>query len=297
VGTLTAKAAAETGLQAGIPVINGASDVAATAIGAGSIDDGEMYIHIGTSNWIAGHFSKRKIDIPHYTGCIGSAYPQKYYLGIAHQETAGACLEWIKNNILYHEQQLMEENQINEIFQLFDQLAAKVGPGADGVMFTPWMFGERSPLDDDYVRAGLFNISLNHNRAHLIRAMLEGIAFNNRWAMETLENLYAPVKSMNFIGGGAKSDLWCQIIADITNRQINQIADPQQAGAKGMALLASMTLGYIKSFNEIKKYIQIKNKFVPNPANRVLYDRLFNEYKNIYKQNKSWYRRMNKTHS
>jgi xylulokinase len=296
VGTLTARAAAETGLLAGTPVFNGASDVAATAVGAGSIDDGEMYIHIGTSSWVAGHFTRRRIDIPHYTGCIGSAYPQKYYLGIAHQETAGACLEWLKNNILYHEQQLMAESQINEIFQLFDQLAAKVAPGAEGVMFTPWMFGERSPLDDDYVRAGLFNLSLNHQREHLLRAMLEGIAFNNRWAMETLENLYTPVRALNIIGGGAKSDIWCQIIADITDRQINQISDPQQAGAKGMALLASMTLGYIKSFQEIKEYIKIKNKFVPNPENRALYDRLYQEYKNIYKHNKSWYKRMNKKH-
>jgi xylulokinase len=295
VGTLTAKAGAETGLLAGTPVFNGASDVAATAIGAGALDDGEMYIHIGTSSWVAGHFSKRKIDIPHYTGCIGSAYPQKYYLGIAHQETAGACLEWLKNNILYHEQQLMAESQINEIFQLFDQLAEKVGPGAKGVLFTPWMYGERAPLDDDYVRAGLFNLSLDHTREHLVRAVLEGVAFNNRWAMETLEKLYAPVSSMNFIGGGAKSDIWCQIIADITNRQINQISDPQQAGAKGMALLASMTLGYIKSFQEIKNYIKIKNRFIPNPENRTLYDRLFSEYKNIYKHNKGWYKRMNRT--
>jgi xylulokinase len=158
------------------------------------------------------------------------------------------------------------------------------------------MYGERAPLDDDYVRAGLFNLSLDHNREHLIRAVLEGVAFNSRWAMETLEKLYAPVSSMNFIGGGAKSDIWCQIIADITNRQINQISDPQQAGAKGMALLASLTLGYIKSFPDIKNYIRIKNKFLPNPENRTLYDRLFREYKNIYKNNKGWYKRMNRTH-
>ena len=295
VGTVTAKAAVETGLMAGTPVINGASDVAATAVGSGSLDDGEFYIHIGTSSWVAGHFTKRKIDIPHYTGCIGSSYPQKYYLGIAHQETAGACLEWLKDKVLYHEQQLREEHQINEIFQLFDQMAVKTGPGAGGVIFTPWMFGERCPLDDDNVRGGLYNLSLNHSREHLIRAVLEGIAFNNRWAMETLENLYKPVTYMNFIGGGAKSDIWCQIIADITNREIIQITDPQQAGAKGMALLASMTLGYIKSFHEIKNYIKIKNKFTPNPEHRSLYDRLFKEFKNIYRQNKSWYRRMNKT--
>jgi xylulokinase len=127
--------------------------------------------------------------------------------------------------------------------------------------------------------------------------VLEGIAFNNRWAMETLEKLYTPVAALNFIGGGAKSELWCQIIADITNHRIKQIADPQQAGAKGMALLASLTLGHIPSFHDIKNYIKIEKEFVPNPENRVRYDFLFKEFKNLYKHNKKWYRRMNRRQS
>ena len=121
----------------------------------------------------------------------------------------------------------------------------------------------------------------------------EGIAFNTRWAMESLEKLYRPVEELNFIGGGAKSNVWCQIFADITNRTIKQVSDSQQAGAKGIALLASMTLGYIDSFEKIKDYISIKNTYKPNPQNRELYDSLFKEFKNLYKQNKKWYKRMN----
>ena len=163
------------------------------------------------------------------------------------------------------------------------------------MIFTPWMYGERCPLDDDHVRAGLFNVGLNHSREHLIRAVLEGIAFNTRWAMESLENLYSKVDQLNIVGGGAKSDVWCQIFADITNRVINQVENPHHAGAKGIALLASKSLGYIDSFDDIKKYIKIKRSFYPNPDNRELYDRLFKEFKNIYKQNKSWYARMNRS--
>lgn len=213
---------------------------------------------------------------------------------MAHQETAGVCLEWLKNKVLYHEEQLKEEGRVTEIYQLLDQLAEKAGPGAEGLMFTPWMYGERCPLDDDFVRAGLFNIGLNHSREHIIRAVFEGIAFNTRWAMETLEKLYSKVPHLNIIGGGAKSNIWCQIIADVTNRIIRRVENPQQAGAKGVALLASMTLGYIDSFHAIKKYIKIDRSFTPNPENRQLYDRLFKEFKNIYKQNKKWYRRMNR---
>ncbi len=293
VGEIHKKAAEETGLLPGTPIINGAADLACAALGSGAINEGELHICLGTSGWVAGHFTKRKIDIPHYTGCIGSAYPQKYYLGMAHQETAGVCLEWLKDKILYHKDQLLKEHQVDRIYEIMDKLADKVNPGAEGLVFTPWMYGERSPIDDEHVRAGLFNVGLNHSREHLIRAVLEGIAFNTRWAMETLENLYSKVDDLAFIGGGAKSDVWCQIVADITNKKINQIQDPHHAGAKGIALLASMTLGYIDKFEDIKKYVKIKQTYHPNPVLRKLYDNLFKEFKNIYKQNKRWYARMN----
>ena len=157
------------------------------------------------------------------------------------------------------------------------------------------MYGERSPLDDDTVRAGLFNVSLNHSREHIIRAVFEGIAFNTRWAMETIENLYRPVRELGIVGGGAKSPVWCQIMADITNRTINQVENPQLAGAKGIALLASMTLGYIPSFEDIKKYVKIQKRFTPNPANRKLYDERFREFKTTYRQNRRMYARLNAT--
>lgn len=293
VGELLPEAAERMGLNAGTPVINGAGDLSAAALGSGAINDGELHICVGTSGWVAGHFKNRKVDIPHYVGCIGSAWPKEYYLAMAHQETAGICLEWLRNKVLYHKDQLKKEHHATEVYEIFDKLADTVAPGSDGMMFTPWMYGERCPIDDDHVRAGLFNIGLNHSREHLIRATFEGIALNTRWAMETLENLYTKVDTLRIIGGGAKSDVWCQIFADITNRQIDRVTDPQQAGAKGVALLASMTLGYIPSFEDIKQHIKIEKRFTPNPLNRILYDRLFKEYKSLYKQNKKWYKRMN----
>lgn len=297
VGELLPDVAKKMGLNPGTPVVNGSGDLSAAALGSGAINEGELHISLGTSGWVAGHFTKRKVDIPHYTGCTGSSYPQKYYLAMAHQETAGVCLEWLKNKVLYHEAQLREEHKVEEVYQVLDELAEEAGPGAQGLMFTPWMYGERCPIDDDHVRGGLFNLGLNHSREHIIRAVFEGIAFNTRWAMETLENLYSKVTELNIISGGAKSDIWCQIVADITNRRIRRVYQPQQAGARGIALLASMTLGYIDTFEDIKKYIKIDRDFTPNPDNRKLYDNLFKEFKNIYKQNKKWYARMNKTNS
>jgi xylulokinase len=294
VGQITSEAAKHTGLKSGTPVINGAGDLAAAALGSGGILDGEMHICVGTSGWVAGHFSKRKIDLPHYTGCIGSAYPEKYYLGMAHQETIGICLEWLRNHVLYHKDQLQKEYHVSEVYEIFSTLAGRVVPGSEGLMFTPWMYGERCPIDDDYVRGGLFNIGLNHSREHIIRAVFEGIAFNLRWAKDTLEALYSPVRTLRIIGGGASSDVWCQIFADVMDRRILRVKDPRNAGAKGVALLAAMTLGHIDSFESIKEHIHIDRIFEPNPENRLIYDRLYREFQNLYKQNKKWYKRMNR---
>ncbi len=293
IGTINEKTAAETGLLPGTPIINGAGDMTSSALGSGAIREGEMHISVGTSGWVGGHYSKRKIDIAHYTGCIGSAMPEKYYLGMAHQETSGLCLEWLKNNVLYHEDQLLAESNVSKIYQLLDDLAMESAPGANGVIFTPWLFGERCPLDDDFVRAGLYNLSLRTNRADIIRAVLEGVAFNTRWAMHTLEKMYHPVSELNIIGGGATSDIWCQIMADVLNRKINQIEDAQNAGAKGVALLAGKSLGYISTYEQIKNYIRIKKEFIPNSDNRTLYDNLFNKFKKIYKNNHKWYKDIN----
>ena len=109
-GHITQDAAKHTGLLVGTPVINGAGDMTSEAIGSGAIEEGELHVSVGTSGWVAGHVSKRCIDLAHYAGCIGSAYPDEYYLAMGHQETCGICLEWMKNKVLYHEELLkMEE--------------------------------------------------------------------------------------------------------------------------------------------------------------------------------------------
>jgi len=292
IGGLTREAARDMGLAAGTPVVNGASDLAASAIGSGALGDQEFHICIGTSGWVAGHALKRKIDLAHYTGCIGSAYPQQYYLAMAHQETSGVCLEWMKKQVLYHKEQLLSESHVTEVYQVLDQLAEQAGPGAGGLFFTPWMYGERCPLDDDHIRAGLYNVSLDHSRHHIVRAVFEGVAFNTRWALETLEDLYRKQDEVTIIGGGANSDIWCRIVADIINKPVRRVKNPRQSAGMGAALLASMGLGFIQHFHDIAGYIEYDRTFVPEPANRGLYDSMFREFKNIYQNNRRWYKRV-----
>jgi len=293
VGEVTPEAAKKTGLLSGTPVINGSGDFGAAALGSGALEEGEYIACLGTSGWIASHVKKRKIDIPHYAGCIGSALPEQFYLALAFQETAGICLEWLKDHVLYHKDQLTREHHVSKIYEILDQLAQKAPPGSEGLVFTPWMYGERCPLDDDSIRAGLYNLGLNHSREHIVRAVLEGVALNMRWAMEVLENLYSPSTHLNLIGGGAQSGIWCQILADVTHREIRRVADPRHAGARGVALLASMSLGYMHSVLEMKEKIHVDRVFAPNPENRSLYDKRFKAFKDLYRLNKKWYAKMN----
>jgi xylulokinase len=297
IGTLTKEAVEALGLLETTPIVCGAGDMTTAAIGSGAILEGELHCQIGTSGWVAGHVSKRKVDINHYTGCVGSAFPDQFYLVTGHQEIAGAALEWTKNNLLYFKEEL-EEREKKQIYEIFDELVADCEPGAKGqggtnLMFMPWLFGERCPLDDDHVRGGLINLSLDHDRRHLLRAVFEGVAFNARWALETVENLYSPVNSLAIIGGGAKSSVWCQIYANVMNKTIRRVKEPQEAGALGAVIIAKMALGEIHDLKEIKKFCHYDKEFTPSPENRELYDELFKQFKKLYSNNKKWFKRMN----
>jgi xylulokinase len=161
------------------------------------------------------------------------------------------------------------------------------------VIFTPWLNGERTPLDDNHVRAAYANISLTTTRGSLVRATLEGVAFNARWMQHYTEKLVkSRLDSIAFIGGGAESSLWCQIFADVLDREIRRIVEPKQANTRGAALLAAAALGYI-GFDEIPDRVRTAETFTPDAANRALYDERFDEFRGFYKANRKLYARIN----
>jgi xylulokinase len=148
-------------------------------------------------------------------------------------------------------------------------------------------------VDDKTVRAGLYNLSLNNTREDIIRAFLEGIAFNTRWLLKPVEKfLGRKVESINIVGGGAQSDVWCQIFADVMNVEIKQVVDPIYANARGAAWIGAVGLGEI-AFGDVSELVKIKRVYRPRLANRALYDERFGHFKMIYEQMKSVYQKMN----
>ncbi len=273
-GAVTKKASEELGIREGTPVMTGAGDMASAAVGSGALAEGETHVYVGTSSWVAAHLKSRKRDLSHYMGSICSADPD-LYLCVAEQETASGCLEWIKNNVVRE----FDYDQLNEY-------VSTVEPGAGGVVFTPWLFGERSPLDDPDVRGGFYNLSLEHDRGHMARAVYEGVAVNIKWALTCFEKL-TPQKKIDqiyIIGGGAKSDVWCQIFADAFVKPVLRVENPLEAGGRGAAGIALVGLGQVKGFEEVGKLIGCEKKFEPRRENTRIYEQILEEFKTIYKK-------------
>ena len=293
VGPVKDEIAAEIGLKKGTPVIGGTPDVPSAGVGSGAVRDYEGHLYVGTSSWISAHVPFKKTDIAHNFGSFPSPIPGRYII-LSEQESAGKCLTWLRDNIIYHKDELMLEEDAPDIFKFLDKMVERVPAGANGVIFTPWLYGERSPVDDCNIRASLFNLSLENTREDILRAVFEGVAFNARWLLEPVEKFMGRYfEYLNFIGGGANSDVWSQIFADILNRKIRQVKDPIYSNARGAAFLAAIALHHIEP-KDIPRYIQIKAEYTPDPANRSIYDALYKEFVNYYKAQREACARLNK---
>lgn len=290
VGELTAEAAAECGLLEGTPVMAGAGDAPSAAVGSGAIGEGDGHVYLGTSGWV-GVVTKRMPTGKCGVAAIHSADPSKAFL-FAETETAGACLQWIADEFYQAEQ---KDPQIPNVFALMDEKVGKIPPGSDYLIFTPWMYGERAPIDDCYVRSSFLNLSADHTRENLLRAVYEGVAYNIRWIVEIVENKFNfPLPVLRVIGGGARSEPWMHILADVTHKKVETVHDPQEAGAVGVALIAAVGLGIYPDFESLKKVVRIDKTFEPDAANEETYDFLFQSYKEVYSNLRGLYGKLNK---
>jgi xylulokinase len=292
IGNLRRDVAEQLGLSVSVKVVAGAIDNTAAALGAGAVEDYLPHLYIGTSSWITAHVPFKKTDIASSMASIPCAVPGRYLL-TALQATAGGNLTFLRDNIIYHKDELLQEADVPDIFKVLDQITERVPAGANGVMYTPWIWGERAPVDDKTLRAGLYNLSLNNTREDIIRAFLEGIAFNTRWLLSPVEKfLGRKVNAINIVGGGAQSDVWCQIFADVMNVEIKQVQDPIYANARGAAWIAAVGLGEIK-FSDISHLVEFKRTYRPLSQHRALYAEKFEIFLQIYKQMKRIYQRLN----
>jgi xylulokinase len=281
-GTLTPAIAEELGLRPGLPVATGSGDVHSAVIGSGAVADLDAHLYIGTSSWISAHVPFKKTDALRNVASIPAALAGKYMIVDEH-ETAGACLNFVRDNLGFADD-----------FEACNAMAARVAPGSGRVLFTPWLNGERSPVDDHTIRGGFHNLSLGTTKEQMVRAVYEGVAFNSRWLLGAVERFAGNrFDSLAFIGGGANSDEWAQIHADVTRRTIRQVAEPVLANVRGAGLLALMALGRI-TVEDIPSMVAIRATYTPDPSTATVYDELYREFVALYKQTKGIHKRLNR---
>ncbi len=287
IGTLSADAAGKLGLPASVRVVAGAIDNTAAAVGAGTVRDNEPHLYLGTSSWIAAHVPRKKTDLGAGIASVPCAVPGRYLM-TALQATAGANLTWLRDRVVEHDDPRVS------IFEAFDRIISTVPAGANGVLYTPWLYGERAPVDDPNLRAAFLNISLDTTRSDLLRAVFEGVALNTRWMAGAVDRfLGRPVTSMVITGGAARSEAWCQIFADVLGVEIRRDADPVAVNARGAGWIGAVGAGMI-TFADIPALCRNDRVFEPT-ADRAVYDGAYAVYRDLHHRLAPVYRRLRRT--
>lgn len=281
-GPLRATVAERLGLPNGIPVVAGAVDNSAAALGSGAVRDNALHLYIGTSSWVGAHVARKKTDVFRQIAAVPCAMPERYLM-MAMQSAAGANLSFLRDRILYAKDALLQNEAAPDVYRILDEIAASVPAGAHGLLYLPWLMGERSPVDDANLRAGLLNMTLEHARADMVRAFLEGVALNTRWMMEAVQGFIGqPAQEITIVGGGGQSEVWCRIFADVLGMTVHQPEQPIQANARGAAFIAGVGIGAM-NFTDIPERVTIRRSFDPDAANAERYAASYANFRAAHK--------------
>ncbi len=296
VGEVRPEVAQGLGLAPGVVVVTGTPDLHSAAVGSGAVLDYQAHLAISTTSWISCPVPMKKTDAVHQIASVPGLRPGRYLVADNH-DTGGLCLQWLRDNVIGPSDGLFQggAEASGPSFDALTALAASVPAGSGDVLFTPWLAGERSPVDDRKARGGFHNLSLATTRAHLVRAVLEGVAYNSRWLHEAVERFVKRrLDPVRVVGGGATSDLWCQIHADVMGRTIERVAEPLHANLRGAALFAAVALGWV-DLEEVAGLVPVATRFDPDGSRASTYRRLYGEFPKLYRSQKPMFARLNRT--
>lgn len=257
-----------TGYYNGIPVAAGGGDNACSAIGCGTVTEGRAFTTVGTSGVVYAHTDKPIIDKLGRVHTFCCAVPEKWHvMGVT--QAAGLSLKWFRENFAcdmsYHE---------------MDEMVASVPPGAKGLIYLPYLMGERTPHLDPSARGVFFGISAMHEKKHFVRAVMEGVAYSLRDCMEVLKEMHIPIDNMLVVGGGAKSALWRQIIAGVYGMPV-QLMSSQEGAALGAAILGGVAANVYSTVENACERL-CKSSQMQKPKNVDEYDMVYSIYKLLY---------------
>ena len=279
-GKVTKKAAERTGLRAGIPVVGGAGDQAAQAVGNGVIEEGLVVCTMGTSGVVFVPTDTIKADSQGRVDSFCHAVPGKWHvMGV--MNSAAGSLRWFEENFAAWERDEAKKKGVN-VYEILIEKASRVPAGSEKLFFLPYLAGERHPHCDPNARGVFFGLHLSHTKAHVIRSILEGVAYGFRDCLEVIKKLGIRVHEIRVTGGGAKSKLWREIQANVSGEQIVTTNAPDGA-AYGAAILASVGVKVYESVKEAcSQLVKIDNRLIPNVNETDKYTQFFKIYQSLY---------------
>ncbi|GHO73357.1 xylulokinase [Ktedonobacter sp. SOSP1-85] len=282
-GSITDEVQALTGLPAGIPVAGGGADNACGAVGNGIVEPGLALLSVGTSGIVLAHATSPQVDtsgpVPR-VHTFNHAVPGAWYLmGVT--QGAGLSLRWVRDNIGLPERALERWTGV-DAYETLAREAESVPAGSEGLIFLPYLQGERTPHLDAYARGGWIGLTASHDRRHLVRSVLEGVAFSLKDCMTIIREQGLPLEQVRATGGGAKSPLWRQIIADILEMEL-VTTNASEGPAFGAALLAGVAGGVYASVPEAcAQTVRIVERTAPNAALAPAYRQAYETYRALY---------------
>ncbi len=274
--------ARDLGLGAGALVITGMPDLHAGALGSGATRPYETHLALSTTSWISCPVSTKKTDAMHSI-TTAPGLTNDAYLVVNNQETGAKALEWLRG-VLAGAGPVMSYDDLTA-------LAATSPPGANGVVFAPWLAGERSPAEDKRVRAAFSSLSVTTTTADMARAVLEGVAANSAWLLGHVERFIGQrAEPIRLVGGGAESRFWCQIYADTLGREVEQVPHPMFAQLRGAALMTEVARGDL-ALDDVGTRVPRGEVFTPSPQSGAVAAQRREDLKGLFKRERQWARR------
>ena len=276
-GLVTAKAAKESGLVQGTPVITGTTDAAAEAISCGLAEPGDMMMMFGSSIFF---ILKTENLIPTKHFWSATWLESNSYALLGGMSTSGSLTRWFRDN--FSQKELADQNAGGQnAYAALGKLLAESTLGANGLIVLPYFEGERTPLLDPEAKGLLFGLSLKHTRADVYRALLESIGYGIKHNLVTMREENGEAKKIIGVGGGTKNLEWMQMVCDISN--IEMVIPREQIGASyGDAFMAGVGVGLYKSLSENYKWVQMKEHLYPNPDHTKKYEHYYKIFRELY---------------
>lgn len=279
IGGVTNEAAKETGLCAGTPIVMGGGDGACAAVGAACINVGDTYSCIGSSAWIALTMDKPIYDEDMKTFNFAHLIPG-LVMPCGTMQTGGASYSWLKKEIALHES--MEAKRLGiSAYDLINEKAKSAPVGANGLLYLPYLLGERSPRWNVNAKGAFIGLKMETKREDMFRSVLEGVTFNLNVILESFKK-HINIQEMVVIGGGAKGELWRQIMADMYGIPVLKPNYLEEATSMGAAIAAGVGVGAFESFDAIHDFLKIEDKIYPIMENKEVYDKMYSIFEECY---------------